>query len=258
MPSYPEDLIKSILRSTKTIAMVGASGNEMRPSYFAMKYLLDKGFLIHPINPGMAGKQILGRSVYGSLKDVRTCRHGGHLSRCERRAWHRRRSAGRERSPRHQGHLDAIGHHQRRSRRESARSRSHRHHGSLPEDRIWPPVRRDRMDGREPARHRQPQAAAVQQGRLIEARHVMLKIWGRANSINVQKAMWAVGESGVAHQRINAGGPFGGLQTPEFRAMNPNTRIPVIDDDGVVVWESHSIVRYVSAKYGKGTLWAED
>ena len=70
MPSYPEDLIKSILRSTKTIAMVGASGNEMRPSYFAMKYLLDKGFLIHPINPGMAGKQILGRTVYGSLKDV--------------------------------------------------------------------------------------------------------------------------------------------------------------------------------------------
>lgn len=70
MPSYPEDLIKSILRSTKTIAMVGASGNEMRPSYFAMKYLLDKGFLIHPINPGMAGKQILGRMVYASLKDV--------------------------------------------------------------------------------------------------------------------------------------------------------------------------------------------
>jgi glutathione S-transferase len=86
----------------------------------------------------------------------------------------------------------------------------------------------------------------------------MLKIWGRANSINVQKAMWAVGESGVAHQRIDAGGSFGGLQTPEFRAMNPNTRIPVIDDDGVIVWESHSIVRYVSAKYGSGTLWADD
>jgi predicted CoA-binding protein len=72
MPTYPEDLIKSILRSTKTIAMVGASGNEMRPSYFAMKYLLDKGFLIHPINPGMAGKEILGRTVYASLKDVPT------------------------------------------------------------------------------------------------------------------------------------------------------------------------------------------
>ncbi|HVT24242.1 MAG TPA: glutathione S-transferase family protein [Rhizomicrobium sp.] len=86
----------------------------------------------------------------------------------------------------------------------------------------------------------------------------MLKIWGRANSINVQKAMWAVGESGVAHQRIDAGGQFGGLQTPEFRAMNPNTRIPVIDDEGTIVWESHAIVRYVAAKYGKGTLWAED
>src|SRR5690242_8806498 len=70
MPQYDDALIKSILRSTKTIAMVGASGNEMRPSYFAMKYLLDKGFLIHPINPGMAGKQILGRTVYASLKDV--------------------------------------------------------------------------------------------------------------------------------------------------------------------------------------------
>ncbi len=70
MPQYPEDLIKSILRSTKTIAMVGASGNEIRPSYFAMKYLLDKGFLIHPVNPGMAGKAILGRTVYGALRDV--------------------------------------------------------------------------------------------------------------------------------------------------------------------------------------------
>ena len=70
MPQYPDDLIKSILRSTKVIAMVGASGNEMRPSYFAMKYLLDKGYIIHPINPGMAGKQILGQTVYATLHDV--------------------------------------------------------------------------------------------------------------------------------------------------------------------------------------------
>lgn len=70
MPQYPEELIKNVLRTTKTIAMVGASGNEMRPSYFAMKYLLDKGFIIHPINPGMAGKEILGQKVYASLKDV--------------------------------------------------------------------------------------------------------------------------------------------------------------------------------------------
>ena len=70
MPSYPDNLIKSILRSTRTIAMVGASANEMRPSYFAMKYLLDKGFLVDPINPTLAGKEILGRKVYASLAEV--------------------------------------------------------------------------------------------------------------------------------------------------------------------------------------------
>lgn len=67
---YPDTLIKSILRSVKIIAMVGASGNEIRPSYFAMMYLLGKGYKIIPINPGMAGKQILGQTVYASLKDV--------------------------------------------------------------------------------------------------------------------------------------------------------------------------------------------
>jgi glutathione S-transferase len=86
----------------------------------------------------------------------------------------------------------------------------------------------------------------------------MLKIWGRKNSLNVQKAMWTVGELGLAHQRIDAGGPFGGLNTAEFAAMNPNRRVPVIDDDGVVIWESHSIVRYLAARYGTGSLWAED
>jgi predicted CoA-binding protein len=70
MPTYSDDYIKSILRSSKVIAMVGASGNEMRPSYFAMKYLLDKGFKVIPVNPGMVGKTILGQTVYGALKDV--------------------------------------------------------------------------------------------------------------------------------------------------------------------------------------------
>jgi predicted CoA-binding protein len=70
MPQYSDDLIRNILRSTKTIAMVGASSNEMRPSYFAMKYLLDKGFVIRPVNPGVAGKEILGQTVYASLQDV--------------------------------------------------------------------------------------------------------------------------------------------------------------------------------------------
>jgi uncharacterized protein len=70
MPQYPDDLIKSVLRSTKTIAMVGASGNEMRPSYFAMKYLLDKGFVVIPVNPGLAGKEVLGQKAYAVLKEV--------------------------------------------------------------------------------------------------------------------------------------------------------------------------------------------
>ena len=70
MPSYPDSFIKNILRTTRTIAMVGASGNDMRPSYFAMMYLLAKGYAVHPINPGMAGKKVLGRTVYSSLKDV--------------------------------------------------------------------------------------------------------------------------------------------------------------------------------------------
>jgi predicted CoA-binding protein len=70
MPQYPDSLIKSILRSVKTIAMVGASGNDIRPSYFAMMYLLNKGYTIIPVNPAMAGKEILGQKVYASLKDV--------------------------------------------------------------------------------------------------------------------------------------------------------------------------------------------
>src|SRR5258706_6933362 len=66
-PNYPDALIARILRSVKTIAMVGASPNEVRPSYFAMKYLTDKGFKIIPVNPGQAGKEILGQKSYGSV-----------------------------------------------------------------------------------------------------------------------------------------------------------------------------------------------
>ena len=86
----------------------------------------------------------------------------------------------------------------------------------------------------------------------------MLRIWGRKNSINVQKVMWAVGELGLSHERIDAGGQFGGLNTDAFGKMNPNRRVPVIDDDGVVIWESHAILRYLAAKYGSGSLWPVD
>ena len=70
LPTYPDSLIKSILRSVKTIAMVGASANDIRPSYFAMMYLLNKGYKVIPVNPGAVGKTILGQKVYASLKDV--------------------------------------------------------------------------------------------------------------------------------------------------------------------------------------------
>jgi hypothetical protein len=70
LPQYPDTQIKQILRTVKIIAMVGASGNEIRPSYFAMMYLLNKGYKIIPVNPGMVGKEILGQTVYASLKDV--------------------------------------------------------------------------------------------------------------------------------------------------------------------------------------------
>ncbi len=86
----------------------------------------------------------------------------------------------------------------------------------------------------------------------------MLKIWGRVNSVNVQKVMWAVAELGLEHERIDAGLQFGVVDTPEYGALNPNRRIPTIEDNGLVLWESNVIVRYLAATYGAGTLWSED
>jgi glutathione S-transferase len=86
----------------------------------------------------------------------------------------------------------------------------------------------------------------------------MLKIWGRRSAFNVQKAMWAIGELELPHEHVNAGGDAGGLDDPWFREMNPHGRIPVIDDDGLILWESNSIIRYLGAKYGDGRLWNPD
>ena len=82
----------------------------------------------------------------------------------------------------------------------------------------------------------------------------MLTVWGRTTSFNVQKVMWTIGELGLEHRRIEAGGAYGGLNSPEYLAMNPNGKIPVIDDSGVWVWESNAIVRYLAGRYGAGTL----
>jgi predicted CoA-binding protein len=68
--NYSPDVIRNILQTVKTIALVGASANEVRPSYFVMKYLIDKGYDVIPVNPGLAGQQILGQTVYASLGDI--------------------------------------------------------------------------------------------------------------------------------------------------------------------------------------------
>ena len=86
----------------------------------------------------------------------------------------------------------------------------------------------------------------------------MLRIWGRRDSFNLQKVMWCVAELGIPHERIEAGGRHGVTETPEYLEMNPNGRVPTIDDDGFVLWESNAIVRYLAAKHGMGTLCPAD
>ncbi len=86
----------------------------------------------------------------------------------------------------------------------------------------------------------------------------MLVVWGRNNSVNVQKVLWCCEEMALAYRRTDAGGPFGVVDTPAYRALNPNGLVPTIDDDGFVLWESNAVVRYLAAKYAAGSLWPED
>jgi len=87
----------------------------------------------------------------------------------------------------------------------------------------------------------------------------MLKVWGRNTSINVQKVMWAVGELGLRHERIDIGGPFGKNNEPAYLAKNPNGLVPTLEeDDGFLLWESNAIVRYLAGKYEPGRLEPKD
>jgi glutathione S-transferase len=87
----------------------------------------------------------------------------------------------------------------------------------------------------------------------------MLKIWGRNTSSNVQKVMFAVGELKLQHQRIDVGGAFGKNRDAPYLAMNPNGLVPTLEEeDGFLLWESNSIVRYLAAKHGTGTLEPSD
>lgn len=86
----------------------------------------------------------------------------------------------------------------------------------------------------------------------------MLTLYGRGTSDNVQKALWALGETGQRFEHVPLGGSYGGLDDPDFAAMNPHRRVPTLKDGDTVVWESDAIVRYVAAKYSCGTLWPVD
>ena len=80
-----------------------------------------------------------------------------------------------------------------------------------------------------------------------------LTIWGRTNSVNVQKALWCLAELDIAYERIDAGMQFGRNNEPDYLAMNPNGRVPTLVDGDFVLWESNSIMRYLCLAYGKGT-----
>ena len=83
----------------------------------------------------------------------------------------------------------------------------------------------------------------------------MLRIWGRTNSINVMKVLWCCEELELEYERTDAGMQFGIVDEPSFLAMNPNGRIPVIEDNNLILWESNAIVRYLAEKYGAGSLY---
>ncbi|MFA7667602.1 MAG: glutathione S-transferase, partial [Burkholderiaceae bacterium] len=86
----------------------------------------------------------------------------------------------------------------------------------------------------------------------------MLKVWGRRNSINVMKVLWTCDELALPFERIDAGLQFGVIDTPEYAALNPDRKIPAIDDDGFRLAESNTIVRYLAAREGRTDLLPTD
>jgi len=86
----------------------------------------------------------------------------------------------------------------------------------------------------------------------------MLELWGRKNAYNVQKAVWALAELQLDYVHHDVGSASGDLTSPQFLALNPHARIPVLTDNDAVVWESNTIVRYLAAAYGSASLWTGD
>ena len=85
-----------------------------------------------------------------------------------------------------------------------------------------------------------------------------MKLWGRSSAFNVQKVLWLLGELGLQFDHQQVGGAYGGLDAPEFLRMNPHGRVPVLRDGDTIVWESHSILRYLASRHGSEALWPAD
>jgi glutathione S-transferase len=85
-----------------------------------------------------------------------------------------------------------------------------------------------------------------------------ITIYGFPASSNVQKPLWVCGEIGLSFTFIKKGGPYGGLDDPEYLELNPNGRVPTVIDGDLVVWESAACARYLAARYGGGTIWPDD
>ncbi|WP_387690369.1 glutathione S-transferase family protein [Photorhabdus sp. RM71S] len=86
----------------------------------------------------------------------------------------------------------------------------------------------------------------------------MLTIWGRKNSSNVKKVLWCLKELGVPYNQVDIGGKFGKLDDPQYLKMNPNGKIPCLQEGDFILWESNAIVRYLAAKFGKDILYPQD
>ena len=84
----------------------------------------------------------------------------------------------------------------------------------------------------------------------------MITVYGRRNSMNVQKVMWTLGELGLEYHRHDVAGSFG--FPPEYQNLNPNGVVPTIQDGDLTLWESNACVRYLARTYGEGSLWPSD
>lgn len=86
----------------------------------------------------------------------------------------------------------------------------------------------------------------------------MLRLWGHRQAPNVRKVLWTCAELGLPFEQVDIGGPFGGTDSRDYRSLNPNGRIPTLEDDGFVLWESHAIMRYLAAQARCDTLYPKD